>query len=73
MNIEGSSIPHIRDLLVNAPKFNPLSMNWTNNWHSTYWGMVSMAGRAVPEIHINGNLIHAFEEVPEVYNFFVTN
>lgn len=60
-----SSIPHIRDILVNAPKFKPLSMDRTNDLYSSYWGMVSTAGRAVPEIQINGNLIHAFEEVPE--------
>jgi hypothetical protein len=67
-----SSIPHIRDILVNAPKFNPLSMNWTNNYYSTCWGMVSTAGRVVPDIQINGNLIRAFEEVPEVYKLFDT-
>ena len=67
-----SSIPHIRDILVNAPKFIPLSMYRTNDCYSTYWGMVSTAGRVVPDIQINGNLIRAFEEVPEVYKLFVT-
>lgn len=67
-----SSIPHIRDILVNVPKFIPLSLDRTNDRYSTYWGMVSTAGRAVPDIQINGNLIRAFEEVPEVYKSFVS-